>query len=369
MQRLYSESGYHDFATGPCAGGPNAFVQCESRQSLGESGAIDSAASGVLFDRVRIDGHALSLRNRGSQGQGVGWSSFNGVLWNCSASMIHLETPPLARNWAFGAHGEYNGDGTWINSDDNVSPESLYYAQLAERIGKENAQQRSLWIRPPVQGSRASTPEQALEASQYSKQPRMTVSQWIDLIQEQTPIAISTAGLPLSTIQSLPEKRVRSNSKPLSIQNGWLTLDGKVAVGREASVPWWNGGVRPDDLSKASPALTRFVPVSQAEGSPTASRSSLPRCKTLNKSVMAASSSMVRSSSRRSLSCATHGWGRGGPVLRNTLGSQRSRKSVRWIEPLGCNQAQPLVLPTTATVRRNWSRKGAHSLQRSLHAT
>ena len=40
MQRLYSESGVHDFAVGATAGGPNAFVQCESHESLGDSGTI-----------------------------------------------------------------------------------------------------------------------------------------------------------------------------------------------------------------------------------------------------------------------------------------------------------------------------------------
>ena len=42
MQRLYSENGVHDFAVGATAAGPNAFVQCESHESLGDSGTIDS---------------------------------------------------------------------------------------------------------------------------------------------------------------------------------------------------------------------------------------------------------------------------------------------------------------------------------------
>ncbi|MFT3786521.1 MAG: hypothetical protein QM770_10190 [Tepidisphaeraceae bacterium] len=96
MQRLYSEAGVHDFAVGFAAPGPNAFVQCEAMNSNGESGPIDSAACGTLYDRVRIDGGALSLRNRTYQGQGVGWASFNGTLYNSTAPLIECHAPPRA---------------------------------------------------------------------------------------------------------------------------------------------------------------------------------------------------------------------------------------------------------------------------------
>ncbi len=77
--RCYSEYGRHDFATGHCAAGPNAFVQCESTLPQGDSGAMGSWASGTLFDNVRIDGGGLDLMNRGSAGEGAGWSAANSV--------------------------------------------------------------------------------------------------------------------------------------------------------------------------------------------------------------------------------------------------------------------------------------------------
>src|SRR5439155_22135022 len=64
FQRCFSESGRHDFSVGFCAAGPNAFVQCEVINALDDSGPIDSWASGVLYDNVRIDGNALGLMNR-----------------------------------------------------------------------------------------------------------------------------------------------------------------------------------------------------------------------------------------------------------------------------------------------------------------
>lgn len=69
FQRCYAENGYHDFSTGYCAPGPNAFVQCESIQPYSFSGAIDSWASGVLFDVVNVDGNALRFGNRGQDGK------------------------------------------------------------------------------------------------------------------------------------------------------------------------------------------------------------------------------------------------------------------------------------------------------------
>ncbi|HTH31456.1 MAG TPA: hypothetical protein VL946_08895, partial [Lacibacter sp.] len=74
FQRCYAENGYHDFAVGFCAPGPNAFVQCESILPYNFSGTIDSWASGVLFDVVKVDGNALRFGNRWQDANGAGWS-------------------------------------------------------------------------------------------------------------------------------------------------------------------------------------------------------------------------------------------------------------------------------------------------------
>ena len=49
FQRLYSEHGYHDFAVGYLAAGPNAFVQCHAVEPFIFCGGIDSWASGVIL--------------------------------------------------------------------------------------------------------------------------------------------------------------------------------------------------------------------------------------------------------------------------------------------------------------------------------
>lgn len=259
MQRLYSEAGFHDFAVGFAAAGPNAFVQCESVDSLGESGPIDSIACGTLYDRVRIDGQPLTLRNRTYQSQGAGWASFNGTLWNSVSPVIECWQPPTAQNWAFGTNGEFAGNGAWYGSNDDVNPESLYYAQLGERIGTKEAAARSKLIIPPVQGSRAPTLERAAEAIEVSMKPRVDVSQWIDELAIKQPIEVVTSGIPKADLPSaLPGETAAS--KKISIKNGWLLIGGKFATGGEMSSPWWNGGIRPGQFEKAAPALTRFVP-------------------------------------------------------------------------------------------------------------
>jgi len=60
----WSERGRHDFSVGHCAASPNAFVNCYAKGALADSGPLQSWASGVLYDNVRIDGADLRLVNR-----------------------------------------------------------------------------------------------------------------------------------------------------------------------------------------------------------------------------------------------------------------------------------------------------------------
>ncbi|HMO26378.1 MAG TPA: glycosyl hydrolase family 28-related protein, partial [Tepidisphaeraceae bacterium] len=96
MQRLFSEHALHDFAVGHVAAGPNAFVECESRGSLGASGAIDSWANGALFDRIRLDGGRIELKNLSYLRQGAGWSAAKSVIWNSAAGVIECWSPPMS---------------------------------------------------------------------------------------------------------------------------------------------------------------------------------------------------------------------------------------------------------------------------------
>ena len=130
FQRCYSEQGIHDFAAGFCAAGPNAFVQCDSYQSLGFSGSIDAWACGLLFDVVNIDGHNLTFKNLGQDKNGAGWNTGNSLFWQCTAAEIECYTPAKdAQNRAYGCWAQFSGDGEWAQSNNHVQPRSIFYAQ------------------------------------------------------------------------------------------------------------------------------------------------------------------------------------------------------------------------------------------------
>src|ERR1700754_531035 len=155
FQRLYSERAFHDFSVGYCAPGPNAFVQCQSYYPYNISGAIDSWASGILFDVVNVDAQVLSYGNREQDGQGAGWCAANSLFWNCTAARINCYRPPGAQNWSYGSWAQFGGDGYWNESNATIQPRSFYYAQLGERLGGEVAKRAAIL---PMESEASSSP-------------------------------------------------------------------------------------------------------------------------------------------------------------------------------------------------------------------
>ena len=259
--RCWSEDGRHDFAAGFLAAGPSAFVQCEAVRAHDFSGAIDSWASGVLWDNIRIDGNALLLGNRMSDGQGAGWTAANCLIWQSTAAVIDCYAPPGATNWAVGCWGQFAGDGQWISCNESVDPHSLYFAQLAERVGRDVLKTADL-LQVQSDASSSPTPQQAAELTAAARQPAPSLAAWIDDSSRRRPIPIDPAGG--TSIDELwqPAADIVLAPPPLEVRNGWLVADGKVLVGSRIATPWWRGGARPSDLAAqaGSPALTRFVP-------------------------------------------------------------------------------------------------------------
>jgi Family of unknown function (DUF6298) len=218
--RCFAEHGRHDFSVGHCAAGPNAFVQCDSILPTADSGALQSWASGTLFDNVRIDGGNLSLMNRDGDEEGAGWSAANSVLWNCIAAKIACENPPGAQNWAFGSWGEFSGNGNWRQSNETVKPDSLFAAQLADRFGNDAATQL-------LSGAKISTETEN--------------AKFVDEIPD-TPVAVQN-----------PKFKI-------SITNSWLVCDGKLLTGATMGINWWRGNMRPSEAQNYGDNLTRFAP-------------------------------------------------------------------------------------------------------------
>ena len=259
FQRCYSKQGIHDFSAGFCAAGPNAFVQCDSEESLGFSGSIDSWACGLLFDVVNIDGHDLVFKNLGQDKNGVGWNTGNSLFWQCTAAGIECYSPARdAVNRAYGCWAQFSGDGQWAESNNHVHPRSLFYAQLAARLNKDCSDQARILPRA-TNATSSPTVEAAMEMAKEAYTPRLTMQKWI----EEAPYTASVSSGKLKSLEDLKFKTPIYKEKEdhlFAIINGRMQVDGRLLVGGRQEVPWWNGKLRTSFLSKAKPHITRFVP-------------------------------------------------------------------------------------------------------------
>lgn len=273
FQRCYAENGLHDFATGYLAPGPNAFVQCESHLPNGFSGAIDSWASGVLFDIVNVDGQALSFKNRGQDGQGAGWTAANSVFWQCSASRMENFAPPGTQNFAFGAWAAFAGDGFWENVNEHIQPRSLYYAQLSDRLGKQ-VLAKSFLVPKETEASSSPSLEQAAALVAGSHQSAVLLADWIDQSAQRNPITVAVTAEVSSVaprVKSIDEigftpTKNTTTLPALTIRNGRLVRGNELVTGARHEVPWWRGSIRPHDLQLAKPHITRYVPGRAGKG-------------------------------------------------------------------------------------------------------
>ena len=257
--RCYSEHGRHDFSVGHCAAGPNAFVQCEARAALDDSGPIESWASGVLYDNVTIDGNALTLGFRPGNNAGIGWSAANCVLWNCSASVIRCWNPPGATNWSFGSWASFEGDGVWRSSNDFMKPDSLFAAQLKDRLGEAAVARLQLMPRPREESSNPPVDKaQELAAAAHQSAPQLR--DYISAAHKRNPIPAEPGNAKRIEDIFHPPSSILHPRSPLVITNGWLTVDGKLLIGGSANITWWRGSIRPEEADDFGLGITRFTP-------------------------------------------------------------------------------------------------------------
>ncbi|MBD0823773.1 DUF6298 domain-containing protein [Aestuariibaculum marinum] len=260
FQRCYSEYGYNDFAVGGFGTtGPNAFVQCHSYLPYSNSGAIGSWATGILFDVSYVDGEGINYENREQTGRGAGWTAANSVFWETSASKILNYSPPTAQNWAFGTWGGImGGNGHWKDVNNHITPRSLFYAQLENRLEK-------LPMNPFVydmgsEPTSSPTVDEAQVLTQEALIPVMSMPEWIQKSSEANPIPVEASKLKSVKDLKLKSKENTSDKGSVKIVNGKLTFNGKFIAGNQQNVQWWRGSLRKHDLNNATPHITRFVP-------------------------------------------------------------------------------------------------------------
>ena len=267
FQRCYSEHGINDFAVGHTAPGPNAFVQCESFESFGPSGAISSWAPGILFDIVNIDGNDIVFKNWELEKFGAGWSTANSTMWQSTASGLFCYSPDsLNRNYSRGCWGQIHGNGEYTEMNEHVKPYSLFASQLEKRLGRDVSQQCRVLERD-LNASSSPTIEEAIKMAEEALKPRQTLLQWIEAAR----LDISRDSRISSFSRDSKDSRGSRDSREpgpsiYTLTNGWLTKDGSVLVGRKHQTPWWNGRTTDAAMAKARPALTRFVPGYEGTG-------------------------------------------------------------------------------------------------------
>ncbi len=140
FQRCYTRGGRHDFVTGSQVAGPNVFVDCYAMDTYADIGPHHRYATGLLFDNVY--GGQIQVQNRKDMGSGHGWAGAQTLFWNCATykNNIRVESPIGAMNWGIGCIApvlDGNGTGYWESKGVFVTPRSLYYKQLEDRLGAE----------------------------------------------------------------------------------------------------------------------------------------------------------------------------------------------------------------------------------------
>jgi hypothetical protein len=138
--------------TGPRNQGPNVVMDSKFFGN-GHIQPHQRWATGFLVDNTQVPQGGIDLMNRGEMGSGHGWTMGWGVVWNSSAATLIIQNPPGAANWSIGTSGkeltapmkiagvhprDLGPDlpqGFIESPNHRVLPDSLYRAQLTERLG------------------------------------------------------------------------------------------------------------------------------------------------------------------------------------------------------------------------------------------
>lgn len=129
VQRCSTRQGRHEFVNQARTFGPNVFVDCIGYDSKSSAGPHHRYAVGNLYDNVTST-HYMESRFRGGMGSGHGWAGTQTCFYNCRAPRFIVEAPPGGVSWVLGC-------GTSREKGKRMTPPSLYYQQVKDRLGEE----------------------------------------------------------------------------------------------------------------------------------------------------------------------------------------------------------------------------------------
>jgi autotransporter-associated beta strand protein len=162
VRNCYTRQDRHQYVTQSLTTGPNVFVDGVSDNAHAEAGPHHRWATAAIWDNITVNGQNLDAQNTCESGTGHGWEGANCTIWNSKANSLVVANPPGAHNWLVGSignvsdgsscHGIPPWPGTYDSSGPNnaggtnVFPNSLYFAQLQDRLAAPNLQNRDYWL-------------------------------------------------------------------------------------------------------------------------------------------------------------------------------------------------------------------------------
>eukprot|EP00977_Amphora_coffeiformis_P028864 scaffold37599_cov290-Amphora_coffeaeformis.AAC.1 len=177
LHRVFSNNARHGFSVGSLTPGPNVFADGSALNSYNDCGKFHfrtlffllkssthnmggirvelgphlKLSTGQLYTNIRTNinendhndnGGEINVQNRGDSGSGHGWAGAQIVLWNSKATRWRVNSPNGGMSFAIGMEGEHGFDNRIPEPDGiiqsfgmPVTPRSLYYAQLQDRLG------------------------------------------------------------------------------------------------------------------------------------------------------------------------------------------------------------------------------------------
>jgi hypothetical protein len=139
FHRLTTTRGGFEFTAGSHNSGPVVFCESTVPDGFAASGPHQQSNAGTLYDILAMN-QSISV-----QYQSHGWGGFNQLAWNCETSgTYNFERPATVHQWLQGClaasiwNPAKNGSNPEVLSwGTHLEPGSLYRAQLAERVGKD----------------------------------------------------------------------------------------------------------------------------------------------------------------------------------------------------------------------------------------
>lgn len=153
VHRIWGKDNIRFIQTGSFTPGPLAFVDCLGEDNAAATGPHHRWAIGQIYDNIKTNRVDVRDRGQGGASSGHGWTGAQIMLWNNHATNRSspnfgqmIEAPVSAMSWSIGNFAkirvkedhpqgfvEFNSSAQ--GSPTFVTPRSLYYTQLRDRLG------------------------------------------------------------------------------------------------------------------------------------------------------------------------------------------------------------------------------------------